>query len=95
MLSLMCNTTENKYRVFIKYCVFSENFKIFRSLVFLSSPSVYTHKAARKPALQRNWQSSEKSQNLKEKTQYLMNTLYINREMMDMIVGLIDREKVR
>ena len=27
-------------------------------------------------ALQQNWQSSEKSQNFKEKTQYLMNTLY-------------------
>ena len=30
----------------------------------------------RTPALQQNWQRSEKSQNLKEKTQYLMNTLY-------------------
>ena len=45
----------------------SENFKIFRSLVFLSSPSVYTHKAGRKPALQRNWQSSEKSKILRKK----------------------------
>merc|ERR1711860_37289 len=38
---------------------------------------VYTHQAARTPALQQNWQSSEKSQNFKEKTQYLMNTLYM------------------
>ena len=30
----------------------------------------------RTPALQQNWQSSEKSQNFKEKTQYLVNTLY-------------------
>ena len=28
------------YRVFIKYCVFSEDFKIFRTLAFLCSPSV-------------------------------------------------------
>ena len=38
---------------------------------------VYTHKAGITPALQQNWQSSEKSQNSKEKTQYLMNTLYL------------------
>ena len=37
---------------------------------------VYTHQAGRTPALQQNWQSSEKSQNFKEKTQFLMNTLY-------------------
>ena len=35
--------------------------------------SVYTHQADRTPALQQNWQSSEQSQNLKEKTQHLMN----------------------
>ena len=34
-----------------------------------------SHQAGRKPALQQNWQSSEKSQNFKEKTQYLRNTL--------------------
>ena len=33
--------------------------------------------AGRRPALQQNWKSSEKSQHFKEKTQYLMNTLYI------------------
>ena len=68
------------YRVFIKYCVFSEDFKIFRTLAFPCLPSVsvrvYIHQAGRTPALQQNWQSSEKSQNLKEKIQYLMNTLF-------------------
>ena len=39
---------------------------------------VYTHQAGRKPALQQKWQSSEKSQNFQEKTQFLMNTLYIS-----------------
>ena len=38
---------------------------------------MYTHQARRKPALQQNWQSSEKSKHFKEKTQYLMNTLYL------------------
>ena len=38
---------------------------------------MYTHQAGRKPALQPNWQSSEKSKHFKEKTQYLMNTLYL------------------
>ena len=51
-------------------------------MAFLCLPSVsvcvYTHQAGRKPALQQNWQSSEKSQNFKEKTQYLMNTLYFD-----------------
>ena len=39
---------------------------------------VYTYQAGRTPALQQNWQSSEKSQNYNIKTQYLMNTLYID-----------------
>ena len=38
---------------------------------------VYTHQAGRTPALQQNSHSSEKLQHFKEKTQYLMNTLYI------------------
>ena len=67
------------YRVFIKYFVFSEFLKIFPTLAFLCFPSVsvcvHTHQAGRKPALQQSWQILEKSQNLKEKTQYLMNTL--------------------
>ena len=37
---------------------------------------VYTQQAGRKPALQQNWQSSEKSL-FKEKTPYLMKTLYL------------------
>ena len=47
--------------------------------VFPRCQCVYTHQAGRKPALQQNWQSSEKSQHFKEKTQYLMNTLYMKR----------------
>ena len=68
------------YRVFIKYCVFSEDFKIFWTLapsVFPLCQCVYTHQAGRTPALQLNWQSSDKSPNFKEKTQYLMNNLYV------------------
>ena len=45
--------------------------------VFPRCQCVYTHQAGRKPGLQQNWQSSEKSQNLMQKTQYLMNTLYM------------------
>ena len=59
------------YRVFIIYCVFFKNFKIFRTLTFLCFPSasacVRTKGAGRKPALQQNWQSSGKSQNCMEK----------------------------
>ena len=36
---------------------------------------VYTHQAGRTPALQQDWQSSEKSQHFEEKTLYLINTL--------------------
>ena len=46
----------------IKYCVFFQDFEIFRTLAFLCFPSVSvcdTHQAGRKPALQQNWQSSE------------------------------------
>ena len=50
--------------------------KNFPDSVFTRCQCVYTHLAGRKPALQQNWQSSEKSQNFKEKTQFLMNTLY-------------------
>ena len=72
-----------RYSLLIKYCVFFEDFKIFRTLAFLCFVSVsvcvvYTQQAGRPQALQQNWQSSEKSQNFKEKTQYLMNTLYIH-----------------
>ena len=47
---------------------------------------MFTHKAVRKPALQQNWQSSEKSQNSKEKTQYFMNTLYIVTKNLELYV---------
>ena len=66
---------KENYRVFIKYCVFSDFFLNIPNSVFPRCQCVYTHQAGRKPALQQNWQSSEKSQNFKEKTQYLMNTL--------------------
>ena len=71
------------YRMFINYCVFSEFLKMFPTLAFLCFPSVsvcaHTHQAGRKPALQQNWQSSEKSQHFKEKIQYLMKTLIMLR----------------
>ena len=60
------------YRVLIKYCVFSELFKIFRTL-FSLCVSVCTHT---RPALLQNWQSLENHKFFMEKTQYLMNTLY-------------------
>ena len=49
----------SSYRVFIKYCVFFEDFKILPFSVFPRCQCVYTHRAGRKPALQQNWQSSE------------------------------------
>ena len=55
------------YRVFIKYCVFSKILIYFTDSVFSRCQCVYTRQAGRKPALQQNWQSSEKSQNFKEK----------------------------
>ena len=35
--------------------------------IFPRCQCVYTHQTGRKPALQQNWQSSEKSQNFKDK----------------------------
>ena len=66
-----------RYRVFIKYCVFFRIFKNILDSVFPRCQCVYTPQAGRNPALQQNWQSSEKSQNFKEKTQYLMNILQL------------------
>ena len=68
------------YRVFI-ICFFSKILKyIPDSGRSRFSSVVYTDviMAGRTPTLQQNWQSSEKSQHFKEKTQYLMNTLYLN-----------------
>ena len=68
----------HNYRVFIKYCVFPKILKysgLWPFSVFPRCQCVYTHQVGRTPALQQNWQGSEKSQNFKEKTQYLMNTL--------------------
>ena len=58
---------QQSYRVFIKYCVFSKILIYFPDSVFPRCQCVYTHQAGRTPALQQNWQSSEKSQNYKEK----------------------------
>ena len=49
------------YRVFIKYCVFFWFYKNIPDSVFPRYQCVYTHQAGRKPALQQNRQSSEKS----------------------------------
>ena len=69
-----------RFRVFIKYYVFFlkilEYSWLWPFTVFPWCQCVYTHQAGRAPALQQNWKSSEKSQNFKGKTQYLMNTLY-------------------
>ena len=70
-------TFSHLYRVFIKYCVFFRILKNILDSVFPRWQCVYTYQAGRTPALRQNWQSSEKSQNLKEKTQFLMNTLYV------------------
>ena len=48
---------------------------IFLTVFFLQC--VYTQQAGRTPVLQQKWQNAEKSPNFQEKTQYLMNTLYI------------------
>ena len=61
------------YRVFIEYCVFSELFKIFQTL-FSLGVSVCSH-TRQVENQQQNWPSSGKSQNFKEKTLYLMNSL--------------------
>ena len=56
---------------------FPEDFKIYPNsgLSMISiGVSVYTYQAGKTPALQQKGQSSELSQNFKEKTQYLMNT---------------------
>ena len=66
---------------------FLENIPDSGLSLFSLGQSVYTHQAGRKPALQQNRQSSEKSQNFKEKTQYLMNTLYLlNKESTDKVI---------
>ena len=58
------------YWVFIKYCVFYEDFKIYSGLwtlsVSLRCQCVFTM-IGQTPALQQNLQSSEKSQHIKEK----------------------------
>ena len=63
---------------------FSKILKYYGLLPFSVFPRcqcVYKHQAGRTPALQQIWQSSEKSQNFKEKAQYLMNPLYMIEEL--------------
>ena len=68
----------NIYRVFIEYGVLLKILKYIPDSGLSRFPlvhkCVYTM-AGQTLALQQNWQSSEKSQHFKEKTQYLMNTL--------------------
>ena len=68
------------YRVFIKYCVFfPQDCRIYRTLVFLCFPlvSVYVHTPGMlNTSAAAELAESEKFQNVKEKTQQLMNTLY-------------------
>ena len=68
------------YRVFIKYCDFSKDFIIIRTLALLCFPlvCVYTYQAeVEHQRCSRTGRAQKKSQHFKEKTQYLMNTLYI------------------
>ena len=58
---------KNRYRVLIKYCVFS-NFFLFRPLSYSPLCQCVFSMAGQTPALQQqNWQSSEKSKHFKEK----------------------------
>ena len=65
VLPLLSSDT-TKYRVFIKYCVFSKILIYFPDSIFSLCQCVYTQQAGRTPALQQNWQSSENSKNFKE-----------------------------
>ena len=69
------------YRVFIKYCVFSKDFKLFRTLAFICFPSwsVCVNIPGRKnTSAAAELAELRKITKLKDKTQYLMNTLYLN-----------------
>ena len=69
----------DRYRVFIKIVFFSKILKYSGLWPFSVLPRcrVYTHKAGRRPALAAELAEFRKIQNFKEKTQYLMNTLYL------------------
>ena len=66
------------HKAFIKYyCVISKILKFIPNSGLSRFPlgvSVFTI-VGQTPALQQNWQSSEKSKHFKEKTQKLMNTM--------------------
>ena len=49
-----------RYKVFIKYCVFPKILEYSELCSFPCCQCVNTHQAGRTPALQQNWQSSEK-----------------------------------
>ena len=79
------------YSVFIKYCVFSTDFRIFRTLAFLCFPSVSVcvHKTGR----EKTNAAAELADFIKitkfqgKKTQYLMNTLYVGEEWVAVVRG--------
>ena len=62
MMALKCGGRRIFYRVFIKYRIFSEDFKIFPTLAFLCFPFVLV--------------CVHTPQSFKEKTQYVIYTLY-------------------
>ena len=59
----------------IVFFLISKKSRLWPFSVFPLCVCVCTHQAGRTTALQQNWRSSENSQNFKEKTQFLMNTL--------------------
>ena len=85
----MCFVVQNNYS--IKGCLLNIVFypKILKYSglwpfsVFPRCQCLYTHQAGRKPALQQNWQSSEKSQIFKEK-----NTIFNEHPNMDRAIIL-------
>ena len=79
-ISRACLPLKNKlrYRVFIKYCVFLEDLKIFRTLAFLSmSLCVHTPGRQNTSAAAELAEFRKIKKKVKEKTQYLMNTLQL------------------
>ena len=71
---------EKLYRVFIKYCVFSINLEIFLSSVSSAAALVYYLPGVCSHTDTEGKQRNARVRNIlksSEKTQYLMNTLYI------------------
>ena len=81
------------YRVFIKCCVFF--YILFQTLAFLCFLSVYTRVCTHTrltPALQQNWQSSEKSPNFKEKTQYSSQLGFVHGLLLKSNMTLVNKK---